>query len=158
AFIWLTMSVILGFLSGWYSLMIIYPDRQDEVLLQAQDQSGSMGLWIGMSGILHISVCRSGLRIGILRIFGIFCRNFFVPWPEIRIQRKDYFSGAAAELKFGNPAIGRLTIRASLADRLARSAKGHWPEPEKPNLEQGPFPRKTDKQFLARLTKRWLLL
>jgi hypothetical protein len=64
AFIWLTMSIILGFLSGWYSLMIIYPDRQDEVLLQAQDQSGSMGLWIGMSGILQISVCRSGCESG----------------------------------------------------------------------------------------------
>jgi hypothetical protein len=93
-----------------------------------------------------------------MKIFGIFCRNIFVPWAEIRVQRKDYFFGSAAELKFGNPAIGRLTIQPSLADRLARSAKGHWPEPEKRNLEPGPFPEETERQLLARLTKRWLLL
>jgi hypothetical protein len=159
AFIWLTVSGILGLLSGWYFLMNKYPDREDEVLLQAKYQSGSMGLLSGwyflglgveMRGILKIGVCRSGLRIGIVRIFGIFCRDFFVPWRELRVQRKDYFFFKIAELKFGNSAIGRLKISAELADRLARSAIGYWPEPM--------FPEETDKQLLARLTKRWLLM
>jgi len=151
-FFWLAVTSFLGFLSGWYRLMNKYPDREDEVLFQANWQSGSMGRWVRvrMRGVLNISVCRSGLRIGIMRIFGIFCRDFFVPWVEIGVQRKNYFFGTIVELKFGSPAIGRLKIPAGLADRLARSALGHWPEP-------GPFPEETNEQLIARLTKLWLL-
>lgn len=148
-FIWLAVTSYLGFPSGWYSLMNRYPDREDEVLLQANWQSGWMGQRVHMTGVLNITVCRSGLRIGIMRIFGIFCRNFFVPWAEIGVQRKNNFFGTTVDLNFGSPAIGRLKISASLADRLARSALGHWPE-------LGPFPEETDEQLSARLIKFWL--
>ena len=43
-----------------------------------------------MQGILKIGVCPSGLRIGIMRAFGPFSRNFFVPWEEIKVERKHF--------------------------------------------------------------------
>jgi hypothetical protein len=83
-----------------------------------------------------------------MRIFGIFSRDFFVPWEEIRVERKDRFLQRTAELRFGNPTVGKLSIPAYTADRLARSALGRWPE-------TGPFPEETNNRVLASIVKEW---
>ena len=145
---WLMVTTILGFLSGWYVLMQRYPNRKDEALLKLGYQSGQMGLWVGMRGVLNVSVCHSGLRIGILRVFGVFCRDFFVPWEEISVRRRDRFLWRAAELQFGHPAVGKLSISAHIADRLARSASGHWPE-------AGPFLQEANGQVFVGMVKQW---
>ena len=103
-----------------------------------------------MRGVLNISACPSGLRIGIMKIFGVFCRDFFVPWREIRVERRDGFFGQTAELKFGD-ALGKLSISGHVADRLARSASGRWPE-------AGPFPEETKSQAFAAVAKQWAVL
>lgn len=77
-----------------------------------------------MRGILTLDVCPSGFRVGIIRAFGPFCRDFFVPWEDIRVTRKTVLFWPVAKLQFGNPSIGSLTISARVADRLARAAKG----------------------------------
>jgi hypothetical protein len=41
--LWLVATTTLGFLSGWYSLMRKYPNREDEALLETRFQSGLMG-------------------------------------------------------------------------------------------------------------------
>jgi hypothetical protein len=126
-----------------------YPDQAEEPLLKLKWQSGSMGLYIHCGGILTISTCPSGLRVGILRLFGIFCRDFFVSWSEISVTRKAQFFLPVTKLQFGNPSIGRLTIAARVANRLGRSAPGKWPE-------AGPFPDETRCQIFQRLAKMWL--
>ncbi|MGO9485421.1 MAG: hypothetical protein ACLPX9_12675 [Rhodomicrobium sp.] len=136
AAMWLTVTSLLGLLSGWYFLMNKYPDRYEEPLLRAKYQSGSMGLGVSMSCILTISVCRSGLRVGIMRLFGPFCRDFFVPWEEIRVRRLNRFLFSLAELEFGDFSFWKLKIMAGLANRLASAAQGRWPEP-------GQFPKET---------------
>lgn len=55
-----------------------------------------------------------------MRIFGPFCRDFFVPWNEITITRGDRFFWKVAKLTFGQPSIGKLTVFADVADRMAR--------------------------------------
>ncbi len=113
-----------------------YPDRYEEPLLRAKYQSGSMGLGVSMSCILSIRVCRSGLRVGIMWLFGPFCRDFFVPWEEIRVRRLNRFLFSLAELEFGDFSFWKLKIMAGLANRLASAAQGRWPEP-------GQFPKET---------------
>jgi hypothetical protein len=108
-----------------------------------------MGLGVHMRGLLNIAVCPSGLRIGIMRIFGLFCRDFFVPWEEIEVTRKDWYFLRSAQLEFGHPRMGSLTIAGDLADQLARAASDHWPEP-------GSFPPKADGEILLRELKYWL--
>ena len=146
----LTITTALGLFSGWYFLMIRYPNREETELLSLKGLSGSVGL-VRMNRILNISVCPTGLRIGMMRVFGIWCRKFFVPWEEITIKRKDGFFGPAAELQFGNPFRGRLRIPAHVADRLARASLGRWPEP-------GPFTQETNAQAFNSIVRQWLAL
>jgi hypothetical protein len=144
----LTITTALGLFSGWYFLMIRYPNREETELLCLKGLSGSVGL-VRMNRILNISACRSGLRIGMMRVFGIWCRKFFVPWEEITINRKDGFFGQSAKLQFGNPSRGSLRIPSYVADRLARASLGRWPEP-------GPFPQETSEQVLVSLARQWI--
>jgi len=96
---WFGVTTMLGALSGWYALMNRYPDRPESPMLVLRHQSGSFG-FVGMSRILVLSACPSGLRIGMMRIFGPFCRDFFVPWDEIRVRRKDRVLWRTAILEF----------------------------------------------------------
>ena len=126
--LWLVVSTILDLQAGWYRLMEQYPDQAEEPILRLRWQSGTMGRGVNMRGILTLSVCASGLRVGMWRVFGPFCRSFLVPWESIRVVRKTGLFGWAVRLEFGNPPIGRLSIAAGTADRLARAATGRWPE------------------------------
>ena len=128
AAVWLAVTTTTGLLSGWFRLMARYPDQTDEPCLRSRGQSGTMGLGVGMRGILTLSVCPSGLRVGMMRVFGPFCRAFFVPWDDITVIRRTIVVRPVAELKFGAPVIGNLRISAHVADRPACAALGHWPE------------------------------
>jgi hypothetical protein len=151
AVLWLAVTSLLGFLSGWYSLMRKYPDQDEAPILQLKWQSGSMGLGVDMRGILNIAVCEHGLRIGMMKIFGVFCRDLFVPWDEIEVTRKQRFFLNAAELRFGNSALGKLTIPDEVADQLARAASGHWPE-------AGPISQQSKADVLISELKRWVFV
>jgi len=126
--LWFAVTMLLSVISGWFGLMERYPDHGETALAVLANQSGSLGA-VSMRGILKLSVCPSGLRIGIMRIFGPFCRDFFVPWNEITVTRGDRFFWKQAKMSFGQPPIGNLTVLADIADRLARAAGNHWPEP-----------------------------
>jgi hypothetical protein len=148
AAVWLTVTTILAVLSGWFRLMARFPNTIAEPLLRLRGQSGSMGLRVSMSGVLTLSVCPSGFRVGIMRVFGPFCRDFFVPWEAIAISRKNVLLTPVVKLQFGRPVVGSLTIPARAANRLARAAIGRWPE-------TGPFPEEKPRDTLRRLLIQW---
>jgi putrescine transport system ATP-binding protein len=148
AALWLMVTALLGLLSGWFRLMVNFPDQTVEPILRIRGQSGTMGLGVRMNGILTLSVCPSGLRIGMMRLFGPFCRNFFVPWESMVVIRKTTLIWPVAELLFGNPVVGRLSISVHVADRMARSAMGRWPE-------SGPFAEETRGDVFRRLLTQW---
>jgi hypothetical protein len=144
----MVITTLLAVLSGWLRLMKKFPNQPDEASFRIRGQSASMGLGVNMRGILTLSACPSGLRVGIVRIFGPFCRDFFVPWEEMRVSRRNALFWPVAKLQFGSPAIGSLTIPAHVADRLARAATGSWPEP-------GPFREQTQRDMGKRLLIQW---
>jgi hypothetical protein len=148
--LWLGVTVLLGFLSGWYSLMRRFPDRPETPLQTFKNQSGSIG-FVGARSLLTLSVCPGGLRVGMMRIFGPFSKDFFVSWNEMSVIRKDRFLWKAATISFDNPPVGSLTLMADLADRLARVAGKSWPEP-------GSFPEETSPQASSRIFKQWLVI
>jgi hypothetical protein len=148
-FMWLLTTTILAILAGWFCLMNRYPDRRDPAILTLRWQSGRMGLGVHMNGLLTFGACDSGLRVGMLRIFGIFCRDIFVPWDEISVTRKKgWLVGEQVTLAFGS--TGRLTVLASVADRLASVAHQRWPE-------AAPPPPPAKKAILLRISWLWLL-
>jgi hypothetical protein len=148
--LWFAVTMILSLLSGWFGLMERYPNREEHSILTLTNQSGSLGL-VSMRGVLKFSVCPSGLRVGIMRIFGPFCRDFLVPWNEITVARSDRFFWKAAKLSFGQPSNGNLKVFADVADRLARAAGRHWPE-------AGSFPMEKASQAFSRIVKQWVFM
>ena len=147
--VWLGVATLLGAMSGWFTLAAQFPDRPEPALLKVNGQSGSMGEFrVSMRGILNLSVCSSGLRVGINRIFGPFSRPYFVPWDAMNVERIQRLIGPAAVLRFGS---GRLSIPAYVADRLARATGGRWPEP-------GPFPVETPAQVFKGVLREWAVI
>src|SRR5579871_174976 len=127
ALVWLLVCGILGLISGWYCLMRTFPDRPyEEPLAVFKHESGMLGP-VSMSGILKLSPCPSGLRVGILRLFGPFNSDFFVPWDLLGISRKKTLVWKYAKLSFGTT-YSRLCISDLLLDRLWQSAPQSWPE------------------------------
>jgi hypothetical protein len=125
----LGIGSLIGLVSGWYSLQSRYPDQPGEPLLRLRFQSGMMGqARANLRNVLTLSVCPLGLRVGMWRLMGPFCRDFFVPWQEISVERSPTLFGPGARLTFGNPAVGSLFLSGSLIDKLARAAGDHWPE------------------------------
>ena len=106
---WLAVTTLLSLLSGWFQLMAKFPNRSDEPILRLRWQSGSMR-GVNMNRILRLSACPTGLRVGMLPLFGPFCRDFFVPWESIVVTRATMFFFPVAKLQFGKPAVGTLTI------------------------------------------------
>jgi len=124
---WFAITTLLGWISGWYALMRAFPDRAERPIRTFSNQSGSLG-GVNMRSILRISICPSGLRFGLMRLFGPFCRDFLVPWSAITVTRVDKFWGKAAHLSLATLPIRTLTVPAYVADQFARAATGHWPE------------------------------
>ena len=148
--LWLAVTSLLAVLSGWFSLMTRYPNRNETPVLKLRWQSGAMGMGVNYNGLLTLSVCPSGLRIGMFRIFGPFCRDFFVPWEEVFLDRKEsWLFGKRAKIIFGS--AGSLTVFASVADRLARALPECWPEKDTPAAE-------TRKEIFRRVGKLWLIV
>src|SRR5262245_20686935 len=92
AVIWIGVTSLLGVLSGWFTLMQQFPDRDEKPIVQLNWQSGFMGqIGVNFRNVLKIGVCPGGLRVGVLRIFGLFARDFFVPWHAISAEKKEFW-------------------------------------------------------------------
>src|ERR1043165_2230268 len=66
---WLGVTTLIAFMSGWFTLMQQFPDRDEKPLAQLNWQSGFMGkIPVNYRNVLKIGVCPSGLRVGVLRI------------------------------------------------------------------------------------------
>jgi len=148
ATLWLVVTTVLSLLTGWFELMRAFPNRYETALYQLNNRSGSMS-WVHLNGILKLAVCPSGLRIGIWRIFGPFCKDIFIPWSQLKVFRHNRILWQTAELQLGHPRMGKLKINGYVADRLARHAQGLWPE-------TGSFARKPFGQIFGLIFLQWL--
>jgi hypothetical protein len=130
--LWVMLTALMTYSSGWLALVHQYPDQAERPMLRIRWQSGTLAGG-KTRGVLKLSACPSGLRIGMSFFMGPFCRPFFVPWEHLTIVRENTFLGPTAKLQFGTPVNGTIPLSAYAANRLARAAGTRWPEP-------GPFP------------------
>jgi hypothetical protein len=114
-------------MAGWFTLAARFPNRPEKALRRLWFESGSLG-GVHMRGVLMLTSCPSGLRVGILRVFGPFCRDFFVPWDDISVTSTTFFFVPMVRLRFGNSEVGSLRIALDTADRLVTAAAGRWPQ------------------------------
>jgi hypothetical protein len=121
---WLLISAMLCFMSGWFNLQQWYADNEDEEpLLKLGWQSGSMGLGVNYNSCLTLAARRSGLSVRVWRIFAPFQKPLLIPWVEIQASAKRIFFMRMVRLDFGKPSNGRLTVRARTWARLVEAAK-----------------------------------
>ena len=145
---WIAITALLGAFARWAALAARYPDRPGEARRRFTGQSGLMGRGVHMNGILTLSVCETGLRVGVWRLFGPFSPPFLVPWTDISVDRRRRYLQKRARLGFGAPEVGSLEVQGYIADRLARVADRSWPE-------LGPFPVESPAQSLAAIAGEW---
>ena len=124
--LWLAITTLLSALSGWPALEKVFPDRQEAALLRLSGESGTMGLGVNLRGALTLSVCPSGLRVGMPRFLSPFARDFLVPWDRITVTHKRTLFVPVVQLQFGQ--AGNLTVSEMLATRLAAAAGDRWPK------------------------------
>jgi hypothetical protein len=115
--IWLSATALMGLFTNWYALQAQFPRNDDPPLLRLHMQSGRMG-WVGLNNVLTFDACRSGLRVGIWRIFGLFQRPFQVPWDQIEAEPVTFLLVSRVRLGFGRPATGTLVISPIAWQRL----------------------------------------
>ena len=126
--LWFGITSLLGMISGWYRLAVAFPDRDETPILRLRGQSGRMGGGVNLDHVLTLSVCPSGLRVGMMRMLGPFSRDFLVPWESITLARKTVMFWTLVELTFGDPAVGKLSVKEGTAAKLAEAAGPRWPE------------------------------
>lgn len=152
---WLFISTLLGFLSGWYGLRRRFLDNQDRGKRLAS--STALTAWMGAGvhlngGILKVEAYERGLRLCFSRICGPFHLPLFIPWDQIHVERSDkfLFRGGGAILKFGEGGVfSRMGLEQDLANALWRSTGKLWPE-----KGLAP-PRPTNFQVLGKVLRKW---
>ena len=127
---WMLATTQLAMMSGWFRLQSRFPDQPETPIRRWSMASGQLGGLASYGNCLTLAVCPSGLRVGVWRIFGPFCRNFLVPWSELQVEPR----GDRTRLLFGpggtgDDPVGRLTISNGLAADLAAAASKSWPTP-----------------------------
>jgi hypothetical protein len=150
---WLLITTLLGVMSGWFSLQQWYADDIDEEpLLKLGWQSGMMGFWVNLNGILTLSACRSGLSIRIWRVFGPFQKPLLIPWNEITAEPSHTLFTKMVTLGLGNPPNGRLKINAQSWSKLVAAAGpvASVPLPAAPAIPQ--------KSIATRLLLEWVVV
>jgi hypothetical protein len=120
---WLFVTTVLGFMSGWFSLQQWYADDGNgEPLLRLGWQSGSMGLGVSFRSCLTLAARRDGFSVRVWRIFGPFQRPLLIPWRDISAEPKRMLFFQMVRLNFGSPASGSLKISQRTWDRLIAAA------------------------------------
>jgi hypothetical protein len=149
---WLLVTFMLGSMSGWFGLQQWYADDgSEEPLLRLRSQSGSMGMGVALNGCLKLSAYRSGLGIGIWRIFGVFQKPLKVPWNEIEAEPSSSFFLPMVKLQLGKPSNGTLKISARSWARLVAAAKpvATVPLPDVPPVDRAATARAMIIQWLV---------
>ena len=120
---WVLVTVVLAFQSGWVELARAYPAPRESEGERFRWRSGRLGA-VSYSGVLNFVVNRDGLRVSVLLLFGLACRPFFVPWADVEAVRGKRFFSRIVQLRFRRVPIASLELSSDLAKKLADAAGG----------------------------------
>jgi len=145
--LWLPITALLGWLTGWFGLMRRYPDNKDQALVSPRLLSGTIG---GIQ-VLNLGACPSGLRVAMTRLFGPFLRPFLVPWCEVSAAPSSFLFLPMIKLTFGTSDRPALWIYARTWDQLLERAPAAAPHPQS-------LPQFTNQDLLKGLAVQWMIM
>jgi hypothetical protein len=152
---WLVVTTMLGFMSGWFGLQQWYADDgTEEPLLKLGGQSGSMGAGVALSGILNLRAYPSGLGVGIWRVFGPFQKPLKIPWNEIEAEKSSSFFLPMMKLRLGKPANGSLKISARSWARLVDAV----PQTDSRRVQMPAVERVSRRSTAQAMIVQWLAM
>ena len=120
---WISVTSLLGLMSGWFALQRRFPDREEPPLERLRYCSGMMRGFVNLANCLHLDICPGGLRVSLVRLLGPFQRPFFVPWSEIGVKKRNYLVYSAYRLTFGRENTGKLLLGRRTFDRIAAGGR-----------------------------------
>ena len=126
---WLLVTTVLWWFSGWRALQERFPDREEQPVDRLHFRSGMLGqgsVWnpwgtVNYGSCLRFDICRGGLRVAMWRIFAPFSRPFFVPWDRITVEPRRYLFFRTYRLSFGNEDLSSMTVWRPTFARIERS-------------------------------------
>jgi len=94
---WLTISLILSYWSGWNELAQYYRYQDQPILKKKHFQ------WLSMRGVnyktcMTIGGNEQGLYLSVLFLFSLGSPKLFIPWQDISILKKKYWWMPVLEL------------------------------------------------------------
>jgi len=116
--LWLAITSLLGWMSGWGRLERAFPDRPEPSIETLTFQSVRVR-GVNYNNCIRFELCATGLRVSVLRLLGPFQRPFFVPWSQIRAERTSGLFLNYVTLAFGMRGKGGMVIRERAFERMA---------------------------------------
>ena len=118
---WLTITSILGKMSGWNDLERIFPDRPETPLDTVRFVSARMRA-VSYNNCLRFDMCPTGLRISVFRLIGPFQKPLFVPWGQIKPETQRAFFVKHVALVIGYMGEGSLAISSGAFARIVANS------------------------------------
>jgi hypothetical protein len=116
--LWLVVSFVLSFVSGWHRLHASFP-ASDRPLAKRSLTSGTFRYIVGYQNVLWLSSNREGLYLGILFLFRFGHPPIFVPWSEIEVRpEKKFLIFRMRTLILGREDQVPLTLKGKIVTRI----------------------------------------
>jgi len=125
--LWLTVSGIISFIGGWYSLSRCYRNEVPFSGAKWRMQSGQMRWRANYNNALTIGANEEGLYLGMIFLFRFMHPPLLIPWNEVRVRRTSGWLFDYVILTLGQELAIPLRIRAGLGNKLREIAASRWP-------------------------------
>lgn len=108
---WVGVSILLSFISGWASLAKDFKTMQDTIGKEFRYVSGSMGIRffpVNYGNCLFVTVNEQGFELSVLFLFRVFSPKLFIPWKEVesvKLKRILVFHNTVVKLSDHWPTI-----------------------------------------------------
>lgn len=115
--LWLSITALLSFLSGWGKLAKRYPAEREFDGQRWTWQSAQMGV-VGIRGCLTAGANREGLYLAMMLPFRFRHPPLFIPWRAVQPVPKQMLFFRGVEFRVGPEPVVTVWVRETLAERL----------------------------------------
>lgn len=120
---WLFVSLLMSYLSGWQGLAKRYRATGDFDGPVWHRQSGQFGM-VGLRNVLHLGANHQGLSLSMMILFRFGYAPLFIPWSDIVASPKKKWFLHGMQYRLGGPTGPTLWVRADLAERVRQASAG----------------------------------
>lgn len=120
---WLGLLQLIAYITGWKQLASHYPYQSEPLTRKIFFQSLSFRFGGGYNGCATVGGNAQGLYLAVLFIFKFGHRPIFIPWQEIKFERKKVFGFDSLKLTFDRCPNIAVTVHGN-AEKFFEELKG----------------------------------